>query len=123
MCKILVLYGGIGDTIMAIEAIKVNPPDLIFANKLAYEVLRVLDIRIQIKYFELEICDSILGRLKYPLNILLLWVRLMRESPTKTIFLSFNSLWMFLPFIHGCGFKANDLNKPRIEAIKRLLAL
>ena len=55
MKTLLVLYGGIGDTIMIYENFSIKKPDLIYANALAYKTLSALGCDVPIKKFTLNV--------------------------------------------------------------------
>ena len=65
MQNILLLYGGIGDTIMVYEILSFKKPDLIYANELAYKTLIALNCNIPLKRFKLRLSPKPLKKVLY----------------------------------------------------------
>lgn len=119
--KILVLYGGIGDTIMAIEGIANLDIDLIYANKSAYDVLKFLEVDIPIKLFPLPINYQFYTKILYLYYVANLWYKLLNEKPSATFFVSFSPIWIYLPFINSISFNNRHKFMPRINSIQEII--
>ena len=72
MKNIVVLYGGIGDTIMAYECLINFHVDKIYANKMAAKTLKALDCEIPIKIFPLKIGPRVIDKFKYLYSLIIL---------------------------------------------------
>ena len=78
MKNIVVLYGGIGDTIMAYECLINFHVDKIYANKMVANTSIALDCEIPIKIFPLTIGPRFIDKLKYLYSLIVLFFNLVR---------------------------------------------
>ena len=97
MQNILLLYGGIGDTIMIYEILSFKKPDLIYANELAYKTLIALNCNIPLKRFKLRLSPKPLKKVLYLFHLIRLYISLLLEKKSNIIVPSFSKFWLYLP--------------------------
>jgi len=119
---ILLLYGGIGDTIMAYEQFKNLDIKLILATNSAKEVLLALDCNKPINNIVLSIGASGLYKYRNVYEMIKIYFYLLvRHRGDKIVALSFMKLWSALPFLNINHFPNSYKDLPRSEAIRRVL--
>lgn len=84
---------------MATEALQGSKINMIFASVPVIEVLNALEISLPCKKISLSIGPSYGERAVNVIQIVLLWLELMRQRPASTTIPSFSLIWKFLPFV------------------------
>ena len=100
MKNIVIIYGGIGDTIMAYECLINFHVDKIYANKIVANTLIALECKIPIKIFPLTIGPRFIDKFKYLYSLIVLFFNLIREGKCRIAIPSFSTFWKFFPFLN-----------------------
>lgn len=117
----MILYGGIGDTIIAYEGIAKADVNIIYANNIAKSTLLELKCTIPIYHFNLVVGSSIFTKIKNVISVILLLSKFLYGAPCKIYVPSFSKIWKIFPFVKIYSFDESDKCISRHTAILRLL--
>ena len=123
MSKIILMFGGIGDSIMAYEQLQhAENIEAILATDSVRLVLQTVDCSIPIKKISLSVNPSKLSKLKNLYQISIIYSQLFFKYRNKKIIVfSFMRIWSLLPFLQINHFPKKYKHLPRSNAIKNLL--